>query len=180
MVAAICEARRAAGRLLLALDFDGTLAAIVPDPSQAALIEGAAPVLDRLAARDDTTLAVITGRAIVDARRRMNLPHIHYAGNHGLELAGPGIDWIHPDADQQRADIAAMRERLADVQREWPEVIIENKVISLSVHFRTVADPSEGERIVARVHQIAADSGATLKLTGGRRVVEIRPDVDWD
>src|SRR6476661_937471 len=69
MVASICDARRTAGRMLVALDFDGTLASIVPNPNEAALIDGAAPVLERLAERDDTVVAVITGRGIEDARR---------------------------------------------------------------------------------------------------------------
>jgi trehalose 6-phosphate phosphatase len=173
-------ARIEAGHLLLGLDFDGTLAAIVPRPADAALLEGALPILQRLAARPDTTVAVITGRGIPDVRRRTGLQDIHYAGNHGLELEGPHIRWVHPGAEAERSTLKRVRRELDALQHEWPDVIIEDKSVSLSVHFRTVEDRAAGEKIVARVHELAGRVPGRIRLMGGRRVVEIRPDVEWD
>jgi trehalose 6-phosphate phosphatase len=176
----LCNARSHSGKLLLGLDFDGTLAAIVPRPADAALVDGAAPVLDRLAARADTVLAIVTGRAVADARTRTGLGNIHYAGNHGLEIEGPGLSWLHPSARASRATLDAMIAALQDALRPWPGIILEDKNVSMSVHFRTIEDPAEDARIVERVHAVARSIGGPVRLTGGKKVVEIRPDVDWD
>jgi trehalose-phosphatase len=168
------------GKLLIGLDFDGTISAIVPRPADAALIDGAPAVLDALIRRHDTSIAIVTGRGVPDVRGRAGRDDIFYAGNHGLEIEGPSMRWVHPDAEAERGTIDAIRQRLRDVEADWPEIIIEDKLVSLSVHFRTVEDPAERERIVERVHADAARVGGRVRLMGGRRVVEIRPDIDWD
>jgi len=48
------------------------------------------------------------------------------------------------------------------------------------VHFRTVTDPDQDEEIVRLVHADAAQVGGPIRLTDGKKVVEVRPDVDWD
>lgn len=179
-VPALRAARVRTGRLLVALDFDGTLAEIVPRPADAALIEGAADALRTLARRADTVLAVITGRGVADVRRRVGMNDIHYAGNHGLEIEGPGMRWVHPGAQAERGTLDTVLARLENKFAEWPEVIIEDKLVSLSVHFRTVMDTHDNDRIVEAVYAAARTDGGRIRLTDGRKVVEIRPDVEWD
>ncbi|ANZ28348.1 trehalose-phosphatase [Rhodococcus sp. WB1] len=159
------------------LDFDGTLSEIVNDPAAATLVDGAAAVLSSLAS--ECTVAVISGRDLADVQTRVGLPGLWYAGSHGFELIGP--DGQHQQNDAALAAVpyleraaAALQERLADV----PGAVIEHKRFTVAVHYRNVA-PDREEGLVAAVHEVAAAEDH-LRVTTGRKVVEIRPDVDWD
>jgi trehalose 6-phosphate phosphatase len=172
-------ARQRAGLMLLGLDFDGTLAPIVPRPDDAALPPNIRPVLERLARRVDTRVALVSGRSLTDLRRRVDLPELFYAGNHGLEIDGPGVQRVHPEAQAaigRLAEVAALLQRLVG---GTPGVIVEDKSLTLSVHYRMVDDEAAGRRIAAAVEKACAPVGG-LRLTHGKKVVEIRPDVDWD
>src|SRR5438270_11589495 len=85
-----------AERLFLFLDFDGTLAPIVRVPSLAVLPEDCKRELRILSGRSDVVTAVISGRGVDDLQERVGLPLI-YAGYHGLEIRGAGIDYTVPE-----------------------------------------------------------------------------------
>jgi trehalose 6-phosphate phosphatase len=89
---------RAAPHILLFLDFDGTLAPIVQDPSLAQMSSGVREALVRLAGSPKVSLTMISGRALWDLRLRVGLENLIYAGNHGLEISGPGMDFVEPVA----------------------------------------------------------------------------------
>src|SRR5687767_7147054 len=76
-------------RLLVATDFDGTLAPIVPHPEDARLPGATRGLMRRIAACDDILFAVISGRELEDVRTRVGLDTLLYAGNHGLEIHAP-------------------------------------------------------------------------------------------
>ena len=84
----IQERVRDAGFLSLFLDFDGTLTPIVADPAEARLDPRVRGTLQSQAARDDTLLAFVSGRALDDLRPRVGIERAVYAGNHGLEITG--------------------------------------------------------------------------------------------
>jgi len=90
-LAEIRERVREAVALSLFLDFDGTLAPIVNDPGDARLAPGVRKRLEALAARNDTLVAIVSGRALADLRPRVGIASAIYAGNHGLEISGPEI-----------------------------------------------------------------------------------------
>src|SRR5436190_889820 len=81
----------AAGRVLLFLDFDGTLAPIVPDPHEARLPLRAREAMKALVRQPGVTLAIVSGRSLSDVRSRVGLEEAIYAGNHGFEIAGKGL-----------------------------------------------------------------------------------------
>lgn len=172
-------ARRRAGRMLVALDFDGTLAPIVEDPGRAALPPATRAALERLAARPDTDVAIISGRALEDLRARVGLEEIYYGGNHGLEIEGPGVQRVHEGAAASRRRIAACAELLRKRLSSIEGVEIEDKGLTLSVHYRRVARREEAERVRV-VARAACEGREGVKVTEGKVVVEVRPDVDWD
>lgn len=159
------------------LDFDGTLAGIVSDPAEAVVVTGAKEELTRVARF--CPVAVISGRDLADVRARVGVDGIWYAGSHGFELLGPGGERYRNDEalaavpDLDRA-AAALEERLGDV----PGVLIEHKGFAIAVHHRAV-DPARVEDVVAAVYDVAACADR-LCVTTGRKVTELRPDVDWD
>ncbi|MGQ4600791.1 trehalose-phosphatase [Nocardia sp. R6R-6] len=165
-----------AATVAVLLDFDGTLAEIVADPADAKPVDGAAATLAELAAR--CPVAVISGRDLNDLRARVGVGGIWYAGSHGFDLLAPdGTHHVHdagPGTEQALARVAGeLRERLGTIAG----VLVEHKRFAVAVHHRNVADKEVGG-VVAAVHEAGRTAG--LRVTHGRRVAELRPDMDWD
>jgi trehalose-phosphatase len=158
------------------LDFDGTLSEIVSDPDVATLVDGAAKVLENLAAC--CPVAILSGRDLADIRDRVGLPDLWYAGSHGFELIGP--DGIRHENDLAASAVSVLERAAAELCDELnpiPGVRVEHKRYAVAVHYRNVAPERVGE-IVATTHRHGHRHG--LRVTGGRKVVELRPDIDWD
>lgn len=178
-VAVLRAARAHAGVLLVGLDFDGTLAPIVPVPDDARMPAATAEVLRTLARRADTHIAIVSGRGLDDLRSRIPVDGLYLAGNHGLEIDGPDLHRMHPDAQAARPRLAALAQTLRRGLPALPGVIVEDKGLTLSVHYRMVQDESAAEEIRSLVRQRAAAADGVV-TTEGKKVVEIRPDVDWN
>ncbi len=129
-----------ARRKLLILDFDGTLAPIVRNPSLAAVDRPLKRVLARLVGRDDFVVAVVSGRALADVRTRVGLPGAVFVGNHGLEVSGRGARLSMPAKRVRRraASLRTIARKLKAAFYLWPGVQVEDKVYTLSVHFRNI------------------------------------------
>ncbi|MDT5175447.1 MAG: trehalose 6-phosphate phosphatase [Mycobacterium sp.] len=157
-------------------DFDGTLSDIVNDPDEARPAAGASEALQELAAR--CPVAVLSGRDLADVRERVGLPGIWYAGSHGFELTAP--DGTHHQNDEAAAAIPVL-ERAATQLREQigsiPGVVVEHKRFGVAVHYRNAARERVGE-VSAAVR--SAGQHDALRVTTGREVIELRPDLDWD
>lgn len=164
--------------VLLFFDFDGTLAPIVEDPAQARMPAETRQSLVQLAGSDKFSLAIISGRALSDLRERVGLENLIYAGNHGLEISGPGFDFVEPEAARQLEALGELSQRLRVPLRHVPGVEVENKVLSASVHFRRAPAASLAE--VREMVEAEVDTvGSPFEVTEGRKVFEIRPRVDW-
>jgi trehalose 6-phosphate phosphatase len=171
--------REAFGHMLIALDFDGTIAPIVPHPEDAQLLPQARPVLDALAARADTEIALISGRSLQDLMRRVGIKDVYYAGNHGIEIHGPDLDDVVPGALELQPRIQHSFAALEAALGHIPGIYLENKQLSLSVHYRMVDDEGEQRRIEDTVQRVFEENRAGLRVTTGKRVREVRPDIDW-
>ena len=166
--------------MLLLFDYDGTLTPIVARPEIAVLPDETRRLLAELASIDRFVVGVVSGRELTELEGLVTIPGLVYAGNHGLEMSGRGMDFVHPEAPgfaQSLTEVAGLLEqRLKDV----PEALVHNKGLTLSVHFRNTPDPYAGQvdsTIVAVVEPYAA--AGQMKITRGKRVVEVRPNLDW-
>jgi trehalose 6-phosphate phosphatase len=163
--------------LVLLLDFDGTLAPIVERPEAAAMPADTRVALERLLGRADIEAALISGRGMADVRERAALPGIAYAGNHGMEIHGPGVERIHPDAKAARPALERMIDTLSGPLGGIPGAILEDKGLTLSVHDRMVAAERRAE--IAGLVRQCVEGEAELRITEGKRVLEVRPRIDW-
>ena len=166
----------AARRPAVFFDFDGTLSDIVNDPDTATLAPGAYDALQKLAER--CPVAVLSGRDLADVTERVGLPGIWYAGSHGFELTAP--DGTHHQNDTAAAAIPVLEQaaaELRDVLGSIPGVVVEHKRFGVAVHYRNAARDRVGE-VAAAVR--AAGRRDALRVTTGREVIELRPDIDWD
>ena len=174
----VTAARDAAGHLLLGLDFDGTLAPIVPRPEDAALPPDAGAVLRSLVRRGDTWIAILSGRSLADIAARARLDGAFYAGNHGLEIEGPGVRRVHERAEATRELIGAIAAQLEERLAAIPGTQIEEKGLTLSVHYRRVSD-ERGARWTREIVEQTCVPHEELRVTHGKKIVEVRPAVDW-
>jgi trehalose 6-phosphate phosphatase len=165
-----------APHLLLGLDFDGTLAPIVPEPADAALSAETVLLLRELMDRDRTTVAILSGRSLGDVRQRVGLPGLIYAGNHGLEIAGPGFDFVEPDAATRQEALGAITRELA--ARLVPMAAVEDKGLTASIHVRQTPTAFQS-RVRHIVEATLAEHHELFHMTAGNMVYEIRPRVDW-
>lgn len=163
-------------RRFLFADFDGTLAPIVSVPGDAALAQDIKPVLRGLAAAD-VQVAIISGRALDDLQVRIGLPLI-YAGNHGLEIRGAGLEYTNPQAKELRYELLALSNRLRAELRNCRGALVECKRMTASVHFRMVDRGAVPE--IDGVVQAIVREHPSFRTSRGREVIEIRPDLPWN
>jgi trehalose 6-phosphate phosphatase len=158
-------------------DVDGTISPIVVNPDDAHVSEAVRIALRRLRSRIDS-VGVVSGRSAVDARRMVRVAGINYIGNHGMErIAGrrtvvdssiePFIPIVQNCADRLRA--------LEDHQG----IDVENKRLSISVHYRNASDPSAARQSIYERIGACSECGP-LEVEGGRKVLNLRPPVAVD
>jgi trehalose 6-phosphate phosphatase len=148
-------------RSALVFDVDGTLAPIVPDPERASVPEATKAELRRLAARY-LLVACISGRAGTVARRLVDVEGVTYVGNHGLEL--------DPRAQALAGTIARFRDDVG--------LPVEDKILTLSYHYRDAPDEEAARAELERVAERARAEG--LDARWGRKVLEVRPPLEAD
>ena len=169
----------AAGHLFLFLDFDGTLAPIVEDPDTAQMLPGTRNVLSTLAGKENVSLGIISGRSLSYLQERVGLQDVVYAGNHGLEISGPGMSLVNPTATLQIEPLRELAQDLRNRLLHIPGVLLENKILTASVHFRKA--PANCREEIRRTVEAAVDStGDLFCVTPGLEVLEIKPRVNWN
>ena len=172
---------RSASHVLLLLDYDGTLTPIAPRPELADLPESVRQLLEALARQRRLTLAIISGRALVDIKEKVGISSLVYAGNHGLEIEGPGISFVSPLAEEFKPVLRRMYHLLSQALGAVKGVLVEDKGLTLSVHYRQVAD-DKGKEVRSTFERITGDAArlGRIRITSGKKVYEIRPAVAWD
>lgn len=156
------------------LDYDGTLTPIVDRPDLATLAPTVRSGVERLAAL--CPVAVVSGRDLDDVARLVGLEGLVYAGSHGFDIRGPGLrrqvgaEFL-PDLDTAEEEL---RRHLASVAN----ALVERKRFAIAVHTRLV-DAAAKPTVAETVRSVAA-SRAGLRVTGGKEIHELRPNVPWD
>lgn len=158
---------------MVMLDVDGTLAPIVEKFDEARVPPETQAAVASLAKRDDVHVALVSGRSAAVARRMVGVSNLWVAGNHGFELEGPnGEDLADPSVHRYRDVIASAVARLEPAVAAMHGVIVEDKAITLSVHWR-LADPETAAPLRETIEQVSEPLG--LRITEGKRIFEIRP-----
>jgi trehalose-phosphatase len=170
-----------AGRLpAVFLDYDGVLTPIVAHPDLALLAPETREVISRLSAVH--TVAVVSGRDTDDVREKVGVPGVYYAGSHGFDIVGPSGERVS-DGELGRFEnyLAPLTEAAAQVEDAIAEVHgahVERKRFAIAVHFRQAAEADEAA-VEAAVRMIGK-AQPLLRITGGKKILEFRPDLDWD
>ncbi len=169
----LAAVRRIAGteHLLVAMDFDGTMAPLVDHAGDARALPRSAAAFAGLAELPRTTTALISGRAL-DSLRAVAFPpeNTLLIGSHGAEVwMGPGSSQLMLD-DGQRELLAEVRKELAEIAEQAPGTLLEDKPAGVVLHTR-LASADVAEDAVAAARAVLQDrSGVFLKT--GHRVLE--------
>ena len=156
-------------RLLVACDYDGTLAPIVEDPEQARPLPESVHALRALAGLHETTAAVISGRALRDLATLSRLPsEVHLVGSHGSEFDVGFVHALDADARRLHRRVHADLDILIDGA---PGVHLETKPASIAVHVRR-APADVAERVLADVRK-GPCTWDGVHVTEGKAVIEL-------
>ncbi len=150
---------------LLAFDFDGTLAPIVPRPDDARLSFAVADRLRALA--EKLPVAIVTGRTNEDVQGRLHFYPHYVVGNHGaedeLDLEGARLRTLALDALR-----AVLQVRQTDLVTAG--VIVEDKLQSIALHYRLSRRRDDAQGLI---HDVLAAFGNTLHVFAGKMVVNV-------
>ncbi len=166
-------------QILIASDFDGTLSPIVERPEEAQLAEANRDALDELGRlHPRVRLAFLSGRSLNDLIGRVGTRReAVFAGNHGLEISGGGLDWTHPSAAASRPHLDQL---LTDFDTRFvgiPGIELEDKGLSVTLHHRRMFP--EWIPLLNEVLD-SLSLPAELRRHEGKMVFEFRPAVDWN
>lgn len=173
-------------KIVMFLDYDGTLSPIVDNPDSAFMSEAMRATVKNLARYFPT--AIVSGRCRDKVYSFVQLAELYYAGSHGMDIKGPTKGPKHRESQAKTVlcqpasaflpMINEIYSVLLDKTKLIPGVKVENNIFCLSVHFRCV----EEKRWIVLEEEVRTVLAAypELKLTQGRKVLEIRPTIEWD
>ncbi len=170
------ERGHAGERLGLVTDVDGTISPIAPTPTAAQVTPINRAFLRTLAGQI-TLVAAISGRAADDLQARVNLPELIYVGNHGMERWHAGRIEELPAASAARPAIQKVIAAISG--RLLPGMILEDKRVTFSIHYRLAENPAAVKAEFAPlIAQISQANG--LSFFQGKMIFEVRPLLDVD
>ncbi|XP_042395001.1 probable trehalose-phosphate phosphatase 6 [Zingiber officinale] len=173
-------------QIVMFLDYDGTLSPIVDDPDSAFMTNAMRKAV-REVARDFPT-AIVSGRCLDKVIDFVRLAELYYAGSHGMDIKGPeksrhakskaanGVSF--QPASEFLPMIGTVYKTLLDRTKSTPGAKVENNKFCVSVHFRCVDEKNWGA-LFEQVRSVLKEY-PKLRLTQGRKVLEIRPTIKWD
>jgi len=161
-----------ADNMFLFLDYDGTLAPIAESPDKAVMPSNIHNIIMRI--KEKIPVAIVTGRSIDNIINVFGTKNLIYAGNHGAEIWN-GKKFIKgQQLARSRQAMKNVITELSDAFSSISGVIIEDKGITASIHFRMVR--SDDLCRMLNIFWSVVDSYKRLfKITSGKKVFEIRP-----
>ncbi len=152
-------------------DIDGTLVDIAPAPAEIVLERELQSLIRELYDATGGALALISGRAISDVDSIFGEVSLPVAGQHGLERRGRAGKITRHHLASEKLDFA--RARLAQAIATHPELFLEDKGLSLALHYRSA--PKLASYAHRTMRGVAAAMGPEYALQSGKRVVELKP-----
>jgi len=175
------EIRQALKRkqVLVFLDFDGTLAPIAATPAEARMNEQTSEALHALAQAPRARVAILSGRPLSFLARRFDDRRFFCGGNHGLEMRGPGFQFCPPGAEALRPEVHAVARRATNALGGIPGVLIEDKGLTMSVHYRRIPTGRQHEFQQELQTFRQQTNSRSFRWRRGKMIWELLPNLDW-
>ncbi|OGW17897.1 MAG: trehalose-phosphatase [Nitrospinae bacterium RIFCSPLOWO2_12_FULL_45_22] len=172
----IRERLKRAAKVLLLLDYDGTLVPIAEKPELALLPENTRSLLRQLSDYPRVILGVVSGRSLAEIKELVNLEGIIYVGNHGLEMDLLAGHYVYPEAKGFLSQMRELKEILSQYLPDFPGSLLEDKGLLLSLHYRKLA-PNNVPALKTLLERTLAGYSQRLEIANGKKVWEIRPRI---
>jgi len=156
----------------LFLDLDGTLLEFAENPGSVTVPEGLRETLGRLAGALRGAIAFISGRTLADLDRLLGPGEFPLAAVHGLQRRDAAGRLTSEVTDARALEL--VHHRLAGIAASHPGTILENKGVTLALHYRRC--PEVEQTLLDEVEAILGDCSSELRLMRGSMVLEIRPE----
>ncbi len=173
------EAAAQLDRVVLASDFDGTLAGFELDPMAVRPLPEAMAALRAAAALPGTTVALVSGRDLPTLRQLSGLQAtepIVLIGSHGAETSLDGIDPAvggSRELSQEQVELlGAIETALGEICQRFPGAWIESKVAARALHTRPLSG-ADSDAALAAAHELAATQFPQVRPMNGKFVVEL-------
>ncbi|KAI4337953.1 hypothetical protein L6164_016314 [Bauhinia variegata] len=183
-------------RIVVFLDYDGTLSPIVNNPDRAFMSDEMRAVVCEVAKCFPT--AIISGRSRDKVKAFVKLSNVYYAGSHGMDIMAPAKPVVtssngkHDNTALNTTDdgvpfqpakkfLPAIREILTVLEtkiRDIQGARVEDNGFSISVHFRQVQEENYG--ILEEMVKSVLENFPDFCLNEGKKVLEIRPSIKWN
>ena len=163
--------RLRAADIALFLDVDGTLLEIEREPGAVHVPERLCRILERLRSATGGALALVSGRSLDQLDRLFWPLCLSAAGLHGLERRNLGLKTERAAPDPEVFERA--RRRLAEFAAAEDGVLLEDKGLTLALHYRNAPAAADAARRVAET--AVAESNGALVLLQGKMVYELKP-----
>jgi len=164
-------------KIFLLLDYDGTLTPIVDSPGKAVLSDNVRLLLLKL--KERIPVAIISGRSLKDIKEKIGIDEIIYTGNHGAEIWDQGKIAVNQESEVNSRALKEFITRLENAVSDIPGIMIENKGITASLHFRNV-HTKYIEELFSKYRKIAKDYEDIFQTTSGKKVLEVKPLNIWN
>ncbi len=168
------EKIKKAERIFLFLDFDGTLTSIQKTPDLALLSSSTRKILQSLSSFPQIILTIISGRALEEIKKLVSLETLNYVGNHGLEIKTRSFQDKIPQSRNIRKKMASFYQKIKKRTWRFLGILIENKGLTLSIHYRLVEKDNIPE-LKKEVDLLISSFKRSYELREGKKVLEIRP-----
>jgi trehalose 6-phosphate phosphatase len=167
--------------ILLFLDFDGTLSPIVTDFKNAKTDPAIKQRLELIVALDSVFVMIVSGRKLEYLKEKIDIPGLNLGGNHGLEWIINGDYNRYPFDNNINRSLDAARKIYSELANKFHGIFIEDKSLSLSLHYRNLEEIGEEEfkDIFDRSIKPIKDEGI-LEFIAGKKVIDARPKADWN
>nr|VDC87395.1 unnamed protein product [Brassica rapa] len=183
-------------RIALFLDYDGTLSPIVEEPDCAYMSSAMRTAVQNVAKY--FPIAIISGRSRDKVCEFVGLSELYYAGSHGMDIMSPAGESLNHEhlsrtvsVNEQGKDVNLFQPAseflpmidkvlcsLVEITKDIKGVKVEDNKFCISVHYRNVEE--KNWTLVAQRVDYVIRTYPKLRLTHGRKVLEIRPVIDWD
>ncbi|MEW6424671.1 MAG: trehalose-phosphatase [Bacillota bacterium] len=175
--AALAEKVAEHEKVLLMMDYDGTLVPIAPTPGQARPAGKLLKILAQLAQRPEYRLAVLSGRRLEELGELLPVPGLYLAGVHGAAIKKPDGAVVPllkgTDTEKVIAELSALATGLMGGR---PGFLVENKRYALAIHYRLAGAAAAGEVLPAFIKESEKlRRQFALELLEGKEILEVRP-----
>lgn len=170
-----------ANKILLCLDFDGTLVSFKNDPNDVKIPPHIQSLIEQFRSKKKYDVVIITGRTLKDIKDKISIGGINIAAVHGLHIEfSDGNQVVVDQAKSITSELNKIKKETDEVFANEKGVHVEDKKYTIAFHYR-MASKENATSFKEQFIQIAKkyDTEDSIQILKGDKVIEVRP-LGWN